>query len=159
MRIDQDVFSELLNLLPIIQETSLECLRKELDSFKHDRTRMSMEREGFMRFFRFLQRKWAIDIIYVLLIQEELHFDEIRRLLEGVSSRTLTDRLVELEERGVINRKVQQTRPVKVIYSLTNFGKGLVALLVPVFLYASSIKRSFDRISESDTTRSRLPSL
>jgi DNA-binding HxlR family transcriptional regulator len=115
-----------------------------------------MEREGFMRFFRFLQRKWAIDIIYVLLIQEELHFNEIRRLLEGVSSRTLTDRLVELEERGVINRKVQQTRPVKVIYSLTNFGKGLVALLVPVFLYASS---SIDWISESDTTRSRLPSL
>ena len=138
MHIDQDVFSELLNLLPIIQETSLECLRRELDSFEHDRTRMSMEREGFLRFFRFLQRKWTIDIMYVLIIQEELHFNEIRRLLDGVSSRTLTDRLVELEERGVINRKVQQTRPVKVTYSLTNFGKGLVAMLVPVFLYASS---------------------
>ena len=138
MHIDQDIFSELLNLLPIIQETSLECLRRELDSFKHDRTRISMEREGFLRFFRFLQRKWTIDIMYVLIIQEELHINEMRRLLDGVSSRTLTDRLVELEERGVINRKVQQTRPVKVTYSLTNFGKGLVALLVPVFIYASS---------------------
>lgn len=138
MYIDQDIFSELLNLLPVIQETSLECLRKELELFKHDRSRMSMEREEFLRFFRFLQRKWAIDIIYLLLIQEELHFNEIRRLLEGVSSRTLTDRLVELEERRVIDRKVQESRPVKVKYSLTNFGKGLVALLVPVFLYALS---------------------
>jgi DNA-binding HxlR family transcriptional regulator len=138
MQIDQDVFSELLNLLPIIQETSLECLRRELGSFEHDGSRMSMEREGFLRFFRFLQRKWAIDIMYVLLVQEELHFNEIRRLLEGVSSRTLTDRLVELGERGVIGRKVQRSRPVMVKYSLTDFGRGLVALLVPVFLYASS---------------------
>ena len=99
MLIDQDIFSELLDLLPIIKETSLECLRRELESFKHDRSRMSMEREGFLRFFRFLQRKWAVDIIYILLIQEELHFNGIRRLLEGISSRTLTDRLVELEER------------------------------------------------------------
>jgi DNA-binding HxlR family transcriptional regulator len=138
MHIDQDVFSELLDLLPIIQETSLECLRRELESYTHDGSRMSMEREGFLRFFRFLQRKWAVDIIYVLLVQKELHFNEIRRLLEGVSSRTLSDRLVELERRGVIDRKVQQTRPVKVSYSLTDFGKGLAALLVPVFLYASN---------------------
>jgi DNA-binding HxlR family transcriptional regulator len=138
MQIDQDVFSELLNLLPIIQETSLECLRRELGSFEHDGSRMSMEREGFLRFFRFLQRKWVIDVMYVLLVQEELHFNEIRRLLEGVSSRTLTDRLVELGERGVIGRKVQRSRPVMVKYSLTDFGRGLVALLVPVFLYASS---------------------
>lgn len=138
MQIDQDVFSELLNLLPTIQKTSLSCLSKELELFKHDKQRMLMEREEFLRFFRFLQRKWAIDIIYVLLIQGELHFNEIKRLLEGVSSRTLTDRLVELQERGVIDRKVQEKRPVMVAYSLTNFGKGLVALLVPVFLYASS---------------------
>ena len=140
MQIDKDVFSELLNLLPMIQETSMRCLRRELELFRHDRSRMSMEREVFLRFFRFLQRKWAVDIIYVLLIQGELHFNEIGRLLEGISSRTLADRLVELEERGVINRKVQQSRPVKVIYSLTSFGKGLVTLLVPVFLYASEYK-------------------
>lgn len=138
MHIDRGVFSELLNLLPIIQETSLECLRRELELFEHDVTRMSIEREEFLRFFQFLQRKWAIDIMYTLLVQEELHFNEIRRLLKSVSSRTLTDRLVELGERGIIKRRVQQARPVKVIYSLTNFGRGLVALLVPVFLYASS---------------------
>ena len=136
MEIDQNIFSELLNLLPIIQETSLNCLRRELELFKHDTSRMSKERKVFLRFFRFLQRKWAVDIVYLLFIQGELHFNEIRRLLEGVSSRTLADRLVELEERGVVKRQVQQSRPVKVIYSLTSFGKGLVALLVPVFLYA-----------------------
>jgi DNA-binding HxlR family transcriptional regulator len=107
-----------------------------------------MERERFLSFFRFLQRKWAIDIIYVLLVQDELHFNEMRRLLEGVSSRTLADRLAELEERGVINRRVQQARPVKVMYSLTGYGRGLVALLVPAFLYASSSTDRRPRMNE-----------
>ena len=138
MQIDHDVFSELLDLVPVIQETSLKCLRRELETFKHEDSRITMEREVFLRFFRFLQRKWAVDILYVLLIQGELHFNAIRRLLEGISSRTLADRLVELEARGVINRQIQRSRPVKVIYSLTSFGRGLVALLVPVFLYAVS---------------------
>jgi DNA-binding HxlR family transcriptional regulator len=90
--------------LPVIQETALGCLEKELNSFKHDGSRMLMEREGIQRFFRFLQRKWALDIIYVLLIRGQLHFNEMRRVLEGVSSRTLTDRLSELEGRGMVAR-------------------------------------------------------
>ena len=140
LHIDRDVFSKLVDLLPIIQETALECLERELELFKHDRSRMFMEREGILRFFRFLQRKWALDIIYVLLIQGELHFNEIRRTLEGISSRTLTDRLSELEERGIITRTVHQDKPVKVIYSLTDYGKGLAALFVPVLFYGLSYK-------------------
>ena len=140
LHIDHDVFSKLVDLLPIIQETALECLERELELFKHDRSRMFMEREGILRFFRFLQRKWALDIIYVLLIQGELHFNEIRRTLEGISSRTLTDRLSELEERGIITRTVHQDKPVKVIYSLTDYGKGLAALFVPVLFYGLSYK-------------------
>jgi DNA-binding HxlR family transcriptional regulator len=140
LHIDHEVFSKLIDLLPVIQETALECLERELNLYKHDRSRMFMEREGIMRFFRLLQRKWTLDIIYVLLIQGELHFNEIRRTLEGISSRTLTDRLSELEERGIITRTVLQDKPVKVIYSLTDYGKGLAALFVPVLFYGLSHK-------------------
>ena len=140
MHIDHDVFSKLVDLLPVIQETALECLERELELFEHDRSRMFMEREGILRFFRFLQRKWALDIIYVLLIQGELHFNEIRRILGGISSRTLTDRLSEMEERGIITRTVRQDKPVKVIYSLTDYGRGLAALFVPVLFYGLSHK-------------------
>ena len=140
MHIDHDVFSKLIDLLPVIQETALECLERELELFKHDRSRMFMEREGILRFFRFLQRKWALDLIYVLLIQGELHFNEIRRTLEGISSRTLTDRLSELEESGIVTRTVHQGKPVKVIYALTEFGRGLAALFVPVLFYGLSYK-------------------
>ena len=135
LQFDHDVFSKLIDLLPVIQETSLECLKKELELHKHDKSRMFMERKGILRFFRFLQRKWTLDIIYILLIQDDLHFNEIRRILNGVSSRTLTDRLSELKEIGIITRTVHQDKPVKVIYSLTDYGKGLAALFVPVLFY------------------------
>jgi DNA-binding HxlR family transcriptional regulator len=138
--IDHDVFSKLIDLLPVIQETALECLERELDLYKHDRSRMFLERETIKRFFRLLQRKWTLDIIYVLLIQGELHFNEIRRTLEGLSSRTLTDRLSELKDRGIITRTVHQDKPIKVIYSLTDYGKGLAALFVPVLFYGLSHK-------------------
>jgi DNA-binding HxlR family transcriptional regulator len=140
LHIDHDVFSKLIDLLPIIQETALECLERELDLYTHDRSRMFLERETIMRFFRLLQRKWTLDIIYVLLIQGELHFNEIRRTLEGLSSRTLTDRLSELKDRGIITRTVYQDKPIKVIYSLTDYGKGLAALFVPVLFYGLSHK-------------------
>lgn len=142
MQIDNDVFSELVTLIPVIQETAMSCLEKELNLHKHDRSRMFLERESILQFFRFLQRKWALDVIYILLIQKALHFNEIRRILEGVSSRTLTDRLSELEERGIINRTVHQNKPVTVIYSLTEFGRGLAALFVPVLFYGISYKTS-----------------
>lgn len=138
MYLEQDVFSKLLELLPVIQDTVLECLERELELFKHDSSRMLAERKGIMRFFHFLQRKWAIDTIYTLLILGELHLNEIRRTLEGVSSRTLTDRLTELEERRIIARRVHQGKPVRVTYSLTGFGRGLAALFVPVLLYGLS---------------------
>jgi len=139
---ESDVFSELVDLLPVIQETVLRCLEKELNLFKHDRARMYAEREGILQFFRFLQRKWALDVIYVLLIRGGLHFNEVRRVLEGVSSRTLTDRLTELEEKGIVTRTVLQDKPVKVVYSLTDYGKGLAALFVPVLLYGLSYDRN-----------------
>ena len=142
MHTESDVFSELVDLLPVIQETVLRCLEKELDLFKHDRARMYVEREGILRFFRFLQRKWALDVIYVLLIQGGLHFNEVRRVLEGVSSRTLTDRLTELEEKGIVTRTVLQDKPVKVVYSLTDYGKGLAALFVPALFYGLSYDRN-----------------
>ena len=138
LHIEADVFSELVDLLPVIQETVSRCLEKELNLFKHDRSRMFKEREGILRFFRFLQKKWALDAIYVLLIQGELHFNEMRRVLDGISSRTLTDRLTELEERGIVARTVLQDKPVKVVYSLTDYGKGLAALFVPVLFYGLS---------------------
>lgn len=73
--------------------------------------------------------KWKTVILYHL-IESPLRYNELRKKMEGVTERTLSLQLKQLEEDGVIKRKVYTTKPpLKVEYSLTDFGKTLISLL------------------------------
>jgi DNA-binding HxlR family transcriptional regulator len=72
-----------------------------------------------------LVKKWTVEIMYCLYRNRTMRFSELRRLLGGVSSRTLSDRLKELEGMGLVTRRVSQTRPVRVEYSLTEGGRRI----------------------------------
>lgn len=72
--------------------------------------------------------RWKVLVIHHLL--EGTHrFGELTRLLKGVSARTLTKQLRELEDSGIINRYVHQQIPPKVEYSLTELGRNLKPVL------------------------------
>ncbi len=73
--------------------------------------------------------KWKTVILYHL-IETSLRYNELRKQMEGVTERTLSLQLKKLEEDGVIQRKVYTTKPpLKVEYSLTDFGKTLIPVL------------------------------
>jgi len=72
--------------------------------------------------------RWKVLIIHHLL-EGTQRFGELTRLLGGVSPRTLTRQLRELEDAGIINRKVYQQIPPKVEYSLTPLGEALKPVL------------------------------
>lgn len=78
---------------------------------------------------RLLDGKWKLNIIYRLDEANVLRFGELKRLLPGITQRMLTAQLRELEERGVIARKVYPVVPPKVEYSLTELGKSLRPVL------------------------------
>lgn len=63
------------------------------------------------------------------LLEGTKRFGELTRLLDGVSPRTLTRQLRELEEHGIITRHVHQQIPPKVDYSLTPLGLKLKPIL------------------------------
>ncbi len=63
------------------------------------------------------------------LLEGPKRFGELTRLLHGVSARTLTRQLRELEDCGVITRQVYQQIPPKVEYSLTPLGRRLKPIL------------------------------
>jgi DNA-binding HxlR family transcriptional regulator len=73
--------------------------------------------------------KWKSVILYYLL-DGTLRFNEIRRLLPGVTQRMLTLQLRELEKDGLISRHVYPQIPPKVEYTLTERGKTLQPILL-----------------------------
>ena len=72
--------------------------------------------------------KWRSAII-VLLKNEPLRFSELRRSLDGVSSKVLTDNLKLLEQCGIVSRRVFDTIPPAVEYSLSEQGAELAELM------------------------------
>ena len=69
-------------------------------------------------------KRWTGLIIKVLL-DGPLRFHELAERLEVVSDRMLSERLKELEQEGVIERRVFPDAPVRVEYRLTEKGRGL----------------------------------
>ncbi|BCL30123.1 winged helix-turn-helix transcriptional regulator [Streptomyces aurantiacus] len=67
--------------------------------------------------------KWSVMAMAVL--EEPHRFNEIKRRLEGVTQRVLTQTLRRLERNGMVERKVLPTSPVGVQYSLTPLGRSL----------------------------------
>jgi DNA-binding HxlR family transcriptional regulator len=73
--------------------------------------------------------KWKSVILYHL-IENTLRYNELRNKIPNVTERTLSLQLKDLEADGIIKRKVYTTKPpLKVEYSLTDFGKTLIPLL------------------------------
>lgn len=74
--------------------------------------------------------KWKTVILYHLMENEKLRYNELRRKMNSVTERTLSLQLKQLKEDGVISRTVYTSKPpLKVEYSLTKLGQTLVPLL------------------------------
>lgn len=75
-------------------------------------------------------RRWTGAIVAVLLqAQAPLRFSEIAAAVPQLSDRLLSERVKELETRGVIERHVLAGPPVRVEYSLTAMGRSLAPAL------------------------------
>lgn len=72
--------------------------------------------------------KWKVLILYYLN-GETRRFNELQRLLDGITQRMLTLQLRELEGDGIVHREVYPQVPPKVEYSLTEFGRTLVPVI------------------------------
>ncbi|MCK6608126.1 MAG: winged helix-turn-helix transcriptional regulator [Flavobacterium sp.] len=73
--------------------------------------------------------KWKSVILFHLM-ENTLRYNELRAKIPIVTERTLSLQLKDLEADGLINRRVYTSKPpLKVEYSLTDFGKTLIPLL------------------------------
>lgn len=77
-----------------------------------------------------LDGKWKGVILYHLLNDRTLRFNELRRRLSAVTQRMLTKQLRELEEAGIVSRKVFAVVPPRVDYGLTPLGLSLEPVIL-----------------------------
>jgi len=78
-----------------------------------------------------LGKKWALFIIAVLGNNTRTRFNDLLRQLRGISPRTLSDRLKELETLRLIERNAFAEIPPRVEYELTEDGKRMRKALIP----------------------------
>ncbi|GAB1544086.1 transcriptional activator HxlR [Scytonema sp. NUACC21] len=72
--------------------------------------------------------RWKVLIIRELMLGVK-RFGELQRSLDGITQKMLTQQLREMEEDGIIHRKVYPQIPPKVEYSLTPLGESLQPIL------------------------------
>lgn len=70
-------------------------------------------------------RRWTGAIVGVLIHGSALRFGQIAEAVPELSDRLLSERMKELEARGVVCRTVRPGRPVRVEYALTEMGREL----------------------------------
>ncbi len=85
--------------------------------------------------------KWSV-LVVILLKDGRLRFSHLRRAIDGISQRMLTQTLRQLERDGLVSRTVYPTVPVRVEYELTALGRTLIEPLSALANWAESYRQA-----------------
>ena len=96
-----------------------------------------------------LADKWTMLVISALAAEDVLRFSELRRRVEGVTQKVLTQTLRGLERDGLVTRTVYPTVPVTVEYRLTPLGHSLARAVSVIKAWA------YENIEELERARDR----
>ena len=97
--------------------------------------------------------RWSLLVLYALE-GGTLRFQELRRAVDGVSQKMLTQTLRTLERDGLVQRTVYATVPPKVEYALTLLGQSLSATIAAIRTWAYANMHQIDSARVSFDTRS-----
>lgn len=86
--------------------------------------------------------KWKLLIIRNLM-QRSWRFNELRRDLEGISQKVLTDSLRSMEEDGILTRTVYPEVPPRVEYALSDLGQSLRPIIEAMAEWGQNYKNRF----------------
>ena len=92
---------------------------------------------------RLIGSTWKILIMRNLMMRT-WRFNELKKDLDGISQKVLTESLRSMDEDGLITRTVYPEVPPRVEYSLTELGESMRPILNAMADWGSNYKRSFD---------------
>lgn len=94
--------------------------------------------------------KWALLVLCVLSDSGGARFSVIGKAIPDISPKVLTETLRNLEECGLLSRKIYPEVPPKVEYSLTRLGKSLMPVLSQLISWAVD---NYDAITGNSSAR------
>ncbi|MPT47787.1 MAG: transcriptional regulator [Sphingobium sp.] len=81
--------------------------------------------------------KWSV-LILTLIGEKSIRFNELKRNINGISQKMLSQTLRSLERDGLVIRTVEQTMPVAVSYGITPLGAELLSTLQALINWAET---------------------
>ena len=104
------------------------------------------------RTLNLISKKWSIQIIRDMFFGKK-HFKEFKEDKPNLSNKVLSNCLKELEENGLIEKKVLNTTPVTTEYHLTEYGKSMNKVIYELAMFTLHDENNN---SYSDETRKAL---
>lgn len=99
--------------------------------------------------------KWTV-LLLGTLNGAPMRFNALKRRVEGVSQKMLSQTLRQLERDGLVTRSAEATVPVSVTYAITPLGATLVTALQPVVDWAET---QMPRVADAQATFDARPRL
>ena len=87
--------------------------------------------------------KWKL-LIMRNLLERPWRFNELKKNLEGISQKVLTDSLRSMEEDGIITRTVYPEVPPHVEYALSDLGESMRAILTAMQEWGTNYKETLE---------------
>lgn len=86
--------------------------------------------------------RWTLLIVRDLVFAGKTHFREFLQSDEGISSRTLAERLQTLQDEGIVTKSDDPTHKLKAIYRLTEAGIDLLPVLATLGAWGSKYRNA-----------------
>ena len=135
MSITNSDYKKITSALDQVQDNGREIRQIFQGYYDGDDGQMEWEVDAAVIAFSMFSSRWTTEILSALYIAGDKRFNELRTLLRGISSRTLSDKLRSCQENGLVERVVDDGPPIRVIYRLTTHGRNCGRLLGPLVAY------------------------
>ena len=73
--------------------------------------------------------KWKLIILWHIYTKKIIRYGELKRSLNKITDKMLSNQLKELVRDNIVHKKVYQEIPLKVEYSLTEYGESLIPIM------------------------------
>lgn len=100
--------------------------------------------------------KWKLLILRNLLVRP-WRFNELRKSLEGISQKVLTDSLRSMEEDGLVTRTVYPEVPPRVEYSLSPLGESMRPIIQAMEQWGAQYKAAKAREQQGHSAEKEPP--